>query len=199
MSGPMQGTINGLKIDRLMQTLDAIKQNPELAQFRFKAHNRWIDGDHNQTHIRDFDVAGQPDESRDHGWTYNEDEPPALLGDNKGPNPVEYALTALAGCLTTSLVAHAAARGIELRAVDSHLEGDLDVRGFLGLDPHVRNGYRNIRVTFHIDADAPDEQIAELVQLAQQRSPVFDMMTHEVPVEVGYDRQQTPQGAAPAA
>ena len=123
------------------------------------------------------------------------DEPPELGGTDAGPNPVEYVLTALAGCLTTSLVCHAAARGIELRSVDSELEGDLDVRGFLGIDPNVRNGYRNIRVTFHIDSDASEEQIQELIDVAQQRSPVFDMMTHEVPVEVGYDRQIPSQAA----
>lgn len=191
--------INGLDIDRLMQTLDAIKEKPELAQFRFRARNRWLDGGHCQTRIKEFDVAGQPDTSRQSEWVYDEDEPPVLLGQNQGANPVEYALTALAGCLTTSLVCHAAARGIELRSVESELEGDLDVRGFLGLDPNVRNGYQNIRVKFHIDADASDEQLRELIELAQQRSPVFDIVTHEVPVEVDYDRQQTTRAAAPAA
>lgn len=199
MSEHMHRTINGFDVERLGQTLEAIKEQPELAQFRFRARNRWLDGGHCQTRIKDFEVAGQPDTSRPVEWVYDEDEPPALLGENRGANPVEYALTALAGCLTTSLVAHAAARGIELRSVESELEGDLDVRGFLGLDPNVRNGYQNIRVKFHVDADASDDQLRELVELAQQRSPVFDIVTHEVPVEVGYIRAPRSDQAAPAA
>jgi uncharacterized OsmC-like protein len=107
-----------------------------------------------------------------------------LLGTDRGANPVEYVLTALAGCLTTSLVYHAAARGIAVEEVESHLEGDLDLRGFLGLSEEVRNGYENIRVTFKIKADATEEQLRELVQLAQNRSPVFDIISHPVPVSV---------------
>ena len=116
------------------------------------------------------------------------DEPPVLLGTDEGANPVEYALHALAGCLTTSLIYHAAARGIRIDAVESHLEGDLDLHGFLGMSDAVRNGYEKIRVTFKIDADAPDETLEELVMLAQQRSPVFDIISNPVPVAVRMER-----------
>ena len=112
------------------------------------------------------------------------DEPSVLLGTDRGANPVEYVLTALAGCLTTSLVYHAATRGISIEEVESHLEGDLDLRGFLGLSEEVRTGYENIRVSFKIKADATDEQLKELVQVAQKRSPVFDTVSRPVPVSV---------------
>lgn len=111
-----------------------------------------------------------------------------LLGSDRGANPVEFVLHALAGCLTTSLVYHAAARGIRLDEVSSTFEGDLDLRGFLGLDPQVRNGYEGIRVTFAVKGDATPAQLAELVELAQQRSPVFDIVTNPVPVTVRVER-----------
>ena len=111
-----------------------------------------------------------------------------LLGGNRAANPVEFVLHALAGCLTTALVLHAAARGICVRRVESRFEGDIDMRGLLGLSDEVRNGYRQIRVVFRVDADAPDEVIEELVTLAQKRSPVFDIVTHGVPVEVRTER-----------
>ncbi|HOV85654.1 MAG TPA: OsmC family protein, partial [Syntrophobacteraceae bacterium] len=105
-------------------------------------------------------------------------------GKNLGANPVEFVLTALSGCLTTSLIAQAAVRGIRLRKVESRLEGDLDVRGFLGMSEEVRNGYRNIRVTFKIKGDASQEELRELLELARKRSPVFDIVSHPVPVSV---------------
>lgn len=176
---------NGVDVPMLFETIDAIKDQPTLAKCQFRARNRWMDGAHCRTTIRDFHAAGEEDQSRTEPFEFDADEPPVLLGENRGANPVEFALTALAGCLTTSLIYHAAARGIRLNAVESQLEGDLDLRGFLNLDDSVRNGYENVRVTFKVDADAPREQIEELVKMAQQRSPVFDMMSNPVPVTVG--------------
>jgi len=177
--------------------MDELRDKPELGTFKFRARNEWVDGGHCRTHVKDFYGFGEEDATRTETWGYDEDEPPVLLGANRGANPVEYALTALAGCLMTSLTAHAAARGIELRSVQSELEGELDVRGFLGLDPNIRRGYQNVRVTFHIDADATEQQVQELVQAAQNYSPVFDIFTHRTPVEVKYERTGAPQ--APAA
>ena len=122
--------------------------------------------------------------SRDEPFVFDAGEPPVLLGNNEGANPVEYALKALASCLTTSMVFHATARGIELEGVRARLEGDLDMQGFLDLNENVRNGYEGIRVTFEIDGDFTDEQKEELCQLAQSRSPVFDIISNPVPVEV---------------
>jgi uncharacterized OsmC-like protein len=177
-------TINGVNVEELFKTMDAVKKTAAIAKFRFRADNTWIEGGHNRTSIRNFYGAGEEDTSRKTPFILDADEPKVLLGTDRGANPVEYVLTALAGCLTTSLVYHAAARGIAVEEVESHLEGDLDLRGFLGLSEEVRNGYENIRVTFKIKADATEEQLRELVQLAQNRSPVFDIVSHPVPVSV---------------
>jgi uncharacterized OsmC-like protein len=177
-------TINGVNVEELFKTVDAVKKTAAIAKFRFRADNTWLEGGHNRTSIRNFYGAGGEDTSRKTPFILDADEPKVLLGTDRGANPVEYVLTALAGCLTTSLVYHAAARGIAVEEVESHLEGDLDLRGFLGLSEEVRNGYENIRVTFKIKADATEEQLRELVQLAQNRSPVFDIISHPVPVSV---------------
>lgn len=177
-------TINGVNVEELFKTVDAVKKTAAIAKFRFRADNTWIEGGHNRTSIRNFYGAGEEDTSRKTPFILDADEPKVLLGTDRGANPVEYVLTALAGCLTTSLVYHAAARGIAVEEVESHLEGDLDLRGFLGISEEVRNGYENIRVTFKIKADATEEQLRELMQLAQKRSPVFDIVSHPVPVSV---------------
>jgi uncharacterized OsmC-like protein len=118
------------------------------------------------------------------------DEPPVLLGNNEGRNPVEYLLVALSGCLTTSLVAHASAKGIKINGVQSRYEGDLDLRGFLGISADVPVGYQNIRVYFKIDADVSDEQKEEMVRMAQKYSPVFNTLTKSAPVSVHLDKQK---------
>lgn len=183
-----QQALNGVDRDRLFGTIDAVGGNAELGRFQFRAENRWIGGGHNRTTIKGFYGAGQEDLSRAEPFVLDADEPDVLLGENHGANPVEYVLTALAGCLTTSLVYHAAARGIALESVESKLEGDLDLRGFLGMSDEVRNGYEGIRVTFKVQGDAPDDVLDELCQVAQQRSPVFDIVSHPVPVTVCRER-----------
>ncbi|EGJ48803.1 OsmC family protein [Desulfocurvibacter africanus] len=180
--------VNGIDVEGLKNTIGAIKEKPELASFKFRASNKWIKGTNNKATVKGYYGAGEEHDMRAVSMTFDEDEPPVLLGNDKGPNPVEWVLVGLSGCLTTSLVAYAAAKGIELRSVESELEGDLDVRGFLNLDPNVRNGYQNIRVHFKIDADASDEEVRKLVEIAQQRSPVFDIVTHQVPVQVDFER-----------
>lgn len=176
-------SLNGVNVAKMKETMAAIEGNPDIAQFRFSATNRWFDGGHNQTRIEDFFGACATQQHRT-SFVFEEDEPPLLLGNDIGANPVEFVLTGLAGCLTTSLVYHAAARGIRVKRVESRLEGDLDLRGFLGMSPDIRNGYEGIKVIMRVDADATEEQIQELVRLAQQRSPVFDIVTNSVPVEV---------------
>ncbi len=182
-------TINGVNIAQLSSTVDLIKDKPGIAKFNFRAHNKWINGGHNRTTVKDFYGAGQEDTSRTKPHVFDADEPQVLLGEDHGANPVEFVLTALASCLTTSLVYHAAAQGIELEEVESKLEGDLDLHGFLGLSDKIRNGYKNIRVTFKVKGDAPDKKLEELVQLAQKRSPVFDIVSHPVPVSVQFEKK----------
>jgi uncharacterized OsmC-like protein len=175
---------NGVDTAQLFATLDAVKAQPELGRFQFRASNRWIDGAHNQATIRDFYGAGQEDTSRAHEWILDAGEPAILCGRDTGPNPAEYLLAALSACLTTSLVYVAAARGVKLTEVESTLEGDMDVRGALGLSDEVRNGFERIRVTFTVKGDAPEEKLREVVARAQKRSAVFDIVANGVPVSV---------------
>jgi len=175
---------NGVDTETMFATLDAIKATPEIAMFRFRAHNRWIDGSHNRTTIQGFYAALQEDNSREEPFTIDAGEPAILLGSDTGANPAEALLHALAACLTTSLVYVAAARGVRLTRVESRVEGDMDVRGALGLSDEVRNGFTSIRVHFDVKGDAPEEKLREVVERAQARSAVFDMVTHGVPVEV---------------
>jgi uncharacterized OsmC-like protein len=178
-----QQIINGVNVDELNATVDAIKVDAEIAKFKFRASNKWVSGGHNRTTVKDLYGACQ-EITRDRSFVIEADEPPILLGTDRGANPVEYTLAALAGCLTTTLVFHAAALGVKLDAVESKFEGDADLRGFLGLDESVRNGLDKIRVTFSIKSDAPPEKIRELIELAQNRSGVFDMLKNGVPISV---------------
>jgi uncharacterized OsmC-like protein len=175
---------NGVDTEVMFGTLDAIKAQPELGRFQFRARNRWIDGAHNRSTIRSFYGAGQEDTSRTEEFTIDAGEPAILLGTDTGPNPAEALLHALAACLTTTLVYVAAARGVRLTRVESTLEGDMDVQGALGLSDEYRNGFEQIRVSFRVDGDAPEEKLREVVARAQQRSAVFDMVTNGVPVSV---------------
>ena len=175
--------VNGVSVTQLFGTINAITENPAISKFNFRAKGKWINGGHNQTTINDFDGACQT-HTRGQPFVFDKDEPPVLLGTDQGANPVEYALAALNGCLTTSLIYHAAAQGVKIDEVESTLSGDLDLQGFLGMSEKVRNGYEKIRVNFKIKSDAPSEKIKELVDLAQKRSPVFDIVSHPTPVEV---------------
>jgi len=175
---------NGVDTGVMFATLDAIKAQPELGKFQFRARNRWIDGAHNRTTIKDFYAAGQDDASRAQAFTIDAGEPAILLGKDTGANPAEHLLHALAACLTTSLVYVAAARGVKLTEVESTLEGDMDVQGALGLNDDYRNGFEQIRVSFKVAGEATPEKLREVVLRAQQRSAVFDMVTNGVPVSV---------------
>jgi uncharacterized OsmC-like protein len=176
--------INGVNVDQLFGTLDAIKAQPSLATFQFRARNRWIDGAHNQSTIQDFYAAGQEDESRTEAFVIDAGEPAILVGNDTGPNPAELLLHALAACLTTSLVYAASARGVHLTSVESTVEGDLDALGALGLNDEIRNGFQQIRVSFRVSGDATDEKLRAIVENAQRRSVVFDSITNGVPVTV---------------
>jgi uncharacterized OsmC-like protein len=179
-----QAIRNGVNTEQLFGTLDAVKSDPTIARFQFRARNRWIEGAHNRTTIRDFYAANQEDTSRTEDFVIDAGEPAILLGSDTGPNPAEYLLHALAACLTTSLVYVAAARGVHLTEVESTLTGDMDVQGALGLDDDYRNGFEHIHVSFRVAGDAPEEKLREVVARAQQRSAVFDMVTNGVPVTV---------------
>ncbi len=175
---------NGVDTEKMFATLDLIKEQPELAQFQFRATNRWIDGAHNRSTIKGFYAAGGEDTTRDAEFTIDAGEPAILLGDDAGPNPAEHLLHALAACLTTSIVYVAAARKVELTSVESIVTGAMDVRGALGVDEEPRNGFERIVVSFRVAGNATPEKLREVVERAKDRSAVYDMVTNGVPVAV---------------
>jgi uncharacterized OsmC-like protein len=176
--------LNGVDTPTLFATLDAVKGNPELAKFQFRASNRWVSGTHNRTAIRGFYGAGQEDATRTADFAYDADHPAVLVGGGNGPTPVEFLLHAIAACLTAGVANVAAARGVALREVSSTVEGDIDLLGILGISDEVRNGYQGIRVSFEISGDAPDEVLRGLVEQSRARSAVYDVLTNGVPVAI---------------
>lgn len=170
---------NGVDVGALFATIAAIKADPEIAEFRFRASNRWLGGDRNLTTVTGFFGAKQ---EQPHAQPFEMEcgEPPVLLGQDRGANPVEFLLNALIGCLTTTMVFHAAARGIEIGSVESTLEGDIDLRGFLGISAEVRKGYREIRVKMRVQSKGSPAVLRELAQY----SPVFDVCSRALPVRV---------------
>jgi uncharacterized OsmC-like protein len=184
----MQMTMtNGVNVAELGKTIDAVKAEPELAKFRFEIGNRWMGGGHNRSTVAGFYGAKQ-EMRHSRIFVMEAGEPAVLLGADEGANPVEFLLHALAACVTTSMVYHAAGQGIEIESVESRIEGDLDLRGFLGIDGKVRNGYEGIRMTMKIKTSADERQWERLVRLGPGFSPVFDSVTKGVPVEVRAER-----------
>lgn len=179
--------INGVNVTQLFATIDQIKENSEIAKFKFRARNQWVEGTHSQATVKDFFGALKEDDSRD-PVVFDLDEPPILLGTNQGTNPVEYLLVALSGCLTTAMVAHSAAKGIEIKGIQSRFEGDIDLQGFLGISEEIPVGYQAIRVFFKIDADVSEAEKEEMVKMAQKYSPVFNTISRSAPIEVKLDQ-----------
>jgi uncharacterized OsmC-like protein len=175
---------NGLDMEALIGTVEAIKQNPSLGSFKFRATNQWINGGENRSRIKEFYGAGCEDESRTEAFEFTNGEPPVLLGANEGANPVEFLLHALAGCVTTTTVLHAAARGIQIESLSTELVGKIDVRGLLALDDAVPVGYEQIQINMHIEADCSDKELDELLMFAQDHSPVCNTICRPVPVTV---------------
>jgi uncharacterized OsmC-like protein len=176
---------NGVDTATLFATLDAVKGDPDIAKFRFRATNAWVTGTHNRSTIHGFHGAKQEMTHRE-PFTFDADHPPVLVGTDYGPTPVEYVLHALAACLTAGIANIAAARGVTLTEVSSTVEGDIDLLGILGLSDDVRNGYQQIRVSFTLRGDDP-EKLRSVVEQSRRRSAVFDIVTNGVPVSVDVD------------
>ncbi|HPD48487.1 MAG TPA: OsmC family protein [Anaerohalosphaeraceae bacterium] len=178
--------VNGLDIDVLKDTIDKIRQDPELARCRFHIINSWIKGNHNRTIIDTWYGARQENE-HEHMFELEADEPPILAGHDQAPNPVEHLLSALASCVTTSMVAHAAARGIRIRQLESEVEGDIDLRGYLGLDADVPKGYTDIRIKFKVETEEAD--MDKLKSLAEY-SPVYNTLINGANVDIQIEPRQ---------
>ena len=182
----MTSTINrnGVDVATLFATIDAVKDDPDLAKFTFRASNTWVSGTNNQSTIHGFYGAKQEMQHKQ-PTTVDADHPAVLVGEDNAPTPVEYLLHGIAGCLTAGVANVAAARGVELTKVTSTVEGHIDLLGILGLsDGSVRNGYEQIKVTFHIDGDADEKTLRGLVEQSRRRSAVYDALTNPTPVVI---------------
>ena len=179
---------NGLDGEALVGTIEAVKNDPTLGAFEFRATNQWINGGENRSRIKEFYGAGSEDESRTDAYEFTNGEPTVLLGAEEGANPVEFLLHALAGCVTTTTVLHAAARGIEIEHLSTELVGMIDVQGLLDLDETIPVGYQKIEIIMDIKADCSDAELDELVAFAKTHSPVCSTISRPVPVTVNRAR-----------
>lgn len=176
--------VNGLNVTEYENIVDAVRSEPKLAKFQFRAKNRWHGGGLNRTTIQGFYGAGEEQGTNNRAFVIDAAEPPTLLGEDEAPNPVEYLLHALAACLTSSIVYKAAARGIAIESIESTLDGDMDARKFLELSDEQRTGYQNIRATFKVKADASAEEIKALAEF----SPVLDVVARGTPVSLKVEK-----------
>ncbi|HET9702442.1 MAG TPA: OsmC family protein [Vicinamibacterales bacterium] len=176
--------LNGVDTPNLFATINAVAGNPPLAKFQFRATNRWVAGTHSRGTIESFYGAGS-EQKHKRTFTLEADHPAVLVGADNAPLPVEYLLYGLASCITSGIANIAAARGVTLTEVEAKVEGDIDLRGILGLSGDVRNGYDKIRATFTIKGDAPEEKLRQIVEQSKARSAVFDVLTNGVPVDIG--------------
>ncbi len=178
--------LNGVDTPNLFATINAVRGQPELGKFQFRAENRWLEGTHSEGTIESFSGAGG-EQKHASTFKFDADHPAVLTGKDQGPTPVEFLLHGLAACLTAGIANIAAARGVKLTEVESKVEGDIDLRGILGLSDEVRNGYEKIRVSFKIKGDAPPEKLREVIDQSRARSAVYDVLTNGVPIEIQVD------------
>ena len=186
MSITQENHVNGVDTATLFATIGAVRDQPELAKFQFRTVHDWVSGTHSEGRFPGFYGAGQ-EHAHVHPTVVRADHPAVLVGNDNGPTPAELLLNALGACLTAGIGTIAAARGIELKDVRCRVDGDIDLRGLLGIDDTVRNGFGSIRVVFSVDGDADAERLAKLVQQSVARSAVFDVLTHGTAVTVEVD------------
>ncbi|MET7336905.1 OsmC family protein [Nonomuraea sp. NPDC005650] len=179
----MTTVANGVNVQALLDAREVLKGAPEAAQFVWRASSRWQNGVHSTTTVKEFFGLGQEQSHRTEA-VFDADHPEVFAAEDNGITPIEYLLVGLASCLTAGVASVAQNRGIQLRSVEATLEGTHDIRGILGVDGDVRNGFNDIKVTFDIDADASKQDIEALVAQSQKRSAVFDALTNPTNVTV---------------
>lgn len=180
---PRATIVNGVNVSALAETIAAIQDNAEIAKFNFRLANTWMGGDRNRSTMKEFTGALCEHRTGVQAFIADNGEPEVLLGDDAAPNPVEWLLHALVGCMTTTTAYHAAAQGVTIGAIDSEIDGDLDLRGFLGLSEEVRKGYSAIRVRMRVKTAATADAIKALTRM----SPVYDVVSRSVPVAVSVE------------
>ena len=174
---------NGVNVGALLAAREALKSAPEAAKFMWRASCKWQNGTHSQTKIQGFHGLGEEQKHKTE-FSFEADHPEIFASEDLGATPIEYVLVGLASCLTAGVAAVAQNRGVQLRSVEAKLEGSMDIQGILGIDSDVRNGYDDIKVTFHIDADASKKDIEAIVAQSQKRSAVYDVLTNPTNVSV---------------
>jgi uncharacterized OsmC-like protein len=179
----MTTVVNGVNVQALLDAREVLKEAPEAAQFTWRATSKWQNGVHSTVTIQDYFGLGQEQSHKKEG-TFDADHPETFAAEDNGITPIEYLLVGLASCLTAGVASVAQNRGIQLRSVESTVEGQHDIRGILGVDSDVRNGFNDVKVTFTIDADASKQEIEALVAQSQKRSAVFDALTNPTNVIV---------------
>ncbi len=175
---------NGVNVDQLIGTIQAVKGDPAIADFQFRSETQWVNGGHCQTEIKGFYGAKAEDASRTSAIVMEGDEPAVLLGESQGANAVEAVLHALASCLCVGFVYNASAQGISIESLKFRVEGNIDLHAFLGLSETKRPGYKDIKVKCAIKADATQEKLAELCAYVEKTSPVLDIIRNPVPVTI---------------
>jgi uncharacterized OsmC-like protein len=174
---------NGVNVGALLAAREALKNAPEAAKFTWRATCKWQNGTHSKSTIKGFHGLGAEQKHKTE-FSFEADHPEIFASEDLGATPVELVLVGLASCLTAGVAAVAQNRGIQLRSVEAKLEGAMDIQGILGIDADVRNGYDDVKVTFHIDADASKQEIEAIVAQSQKRSAVYDIVTNPTNVTV---------------
>jgi len=174
---------NGVNVDALLAAREALTNAPQAAQFKWRAACEWKNGTHSHSTVESFFGLGE-EQHRKKTFAFDADHPEVFAAEDLGATPVEYVLVGLASCLTAGIASVAQHRGIQLKSVKATIEGDMDLQGILGIDDEVRNGFKGIRVTYDIDADAKREDIEALVAQSQKRSAVYDIVTNPTNVTV---------------
>jgi uncharacterized OsmC-like protein len=177
---------NGVNVEALLGAREALTAAPDAAQFQWRANCTWVNGTHSRTSVEGFFGLGEEQRHRTE-FSFDADHPEIFASEDNGATPVELVLAGLASCLTAGVAAVAQNREIQLRSVSATLEGDMDVRGILGIDADVRNGFDGIKVTYHIDADASPDDIKSLVAQSQKRSAVYDIISNPTNITVEVD------------
>jgi len=174
---------NGVNVEALLGAREALTEAPEAAKFVWRASSEWKGGTHTQSSVEGFFGLGE-EQKHVKQFNYDSDHPEIFASEDKGSTPVEFILVGLAGCLTAGIASVAQNRGIQLHSVKATLDAPMDIQGILGIDSDVRNGFDAITVSYTIDADASEEDIAALVAQSQKRSAVFDIVTNPTNVNV---------------
>ena len=180
---PESSVNNGVNVEALLAAREALKSAPQAAKFTWRASCKWKNGTHSRTDIQGFHGLGEEQKHKTE-FSFDADHPEIFASEDLGVTPIEFVLVGLASCLTAGVAAVAQNRGVQLRSVEAKLEGTMDIQGILGIDRDVRNGYDDIKVTFHIDADAPKKEIEAIVAQSQKRSAVYDALTNPTNVTV---------------